>query len=218
MYCPSMIAGRNALMRAIAGRPDLMGGRTSLTVYPGMVGMTENAFINVKNRSYTITAPVELSDDNTNGVIIAQAGAFGGWVLYMKDGKIHHEYNLLWRGDEPTSPGRPRCPRANTKSSMSSWPMLRNRARAASVSSTWTASKWRKGAFRRPSLSSFQQMRAPMSVWTTKPTVSNDYKQGDNKFTGKIVKVTIDTKPSNLSAADKKAVEDAEEVAAAIED
>ena len=48
--------------------------------------------------------------------------------------------------------------------------------------------------------------------------VSNDYKPGENKFTGKIVKVTIDTKPSNLSATDKKAVEDAEEVAGTIED
>ena len=48
--------------------------------------------------------------------------------------------------------------------------------------------------------------------------VSNDYKEDDNKFIGKIIKVTIDTQPSNLSAADKKAVEDAEEVAATIED
>jgi len=48
--------------------------------------------------------------------------------------------------------------------------------------------------------------------------VSNDYKQGNNKFTGKIVKVTIDTKPSKLSAADQKAVEDTEDVDAAIED
>jgi arylsulfatase len=48
--------------------------------------------------------------------------------------------------------------------------------------------------------------------------VSKDYKQGDNKFTGKIDKVTIDTKPSNLSTADKKAVEDVEENAAVIED
>jgi hypothetical protein len=32
------------------------------------------------------------------------------------------------------------------------------------------------------------------------------------------MKVTIDAKPSNLSAADKKAVEDAEAVAAPIED
>ena len=48
--------------------------------------------------------------------------------------------------------------------------------------------------------------------------VSNDYKPGENKFTGKIVKVTVDTKPANLSAADKKAVEDREEMAAVIED
>src|SRR5437879_7131042 len=83
---------------AIAGRPDLMGDRTSLTVYPGMTGMTENAFINVKNRSYTITAPVELKDGNTNGVIIAQAGAFGGWGLYMREGKVHHEDNYCGVG------------------------------------------------------------------------------------------------------------------------
>ena len=38
---------------SVAGRPDLMGGRTSLTVYAGMTGMMENAFINVKNRSKT---------------------------------------------------------------------------------------------------------------------------------------------------------------------
>ena len=48
--------------------------------------------------------------------------------------------------------------------------------------------------------------------------VSKDYKQGDNKFTGKIVKVTIDVKPSELSAPDKKAVEIGREVGAAIED
>ena len=45
---------------AVAGRPDLMGSRTSLTVYEGMVGMKENAFINVKNRSSSITADVEV--------------------------------------------------------------------------------------------------------------------------------------------------------------
>jgi len=40
--------------------------------------------------------------------------------------------------------------------------------------------------------------------------VSNDYKPGDNRFTGKIIKVTIDTTPSNLNEADKKSVEAAE--------
>ena len=78
---------------AIAGRPDLLGGRKTLTVYPGMTGMMENAFINVKGVHHTITAEVEVKDAKTQGVIIAQAGYFGGWVLYMKDGKVHHEYN-----------------------------------------------------------------------------------------------------------------------------
>ena len=45
---------------ATAGRPDLMAGRTSLTVFQGMVGMSENVFINVKDRSHTITAEVEV--------------------------------------------------------------------------------------------------------------------------------------------------------------
>jgi arylsulfatase len=48
--------------------------------------------------------------------------------------------------------------------------------------------------------------------------VSNDYKPGENRFTGKIEKVTVDTKPSNLSAADQKTVETAEDIAATIED
>lgn len=80
---------------AIAGRPDLMGGRKTLTVYPGMKGMTENAFINVKSVAHTITAEVEVPDDKTSGVILSQAGYFGGWTLYMKDGKPRHEYNFL---------------------------------------------------------------------------------------------------------------------------
>jgi arylsulfatase A-like enzyme len=88
---------------AIAGRPDLLGGRKTLTVYPGMVGIMENAFINVKGVHHTVTAEIEIKDSGTNGVIIAQAGYFGGWTLYVKDGKPHHEYN--WFGLERTNIG-----------------------------------------------------------------------------------------------------------------
>jgi arylsulfatase A-like enzyme len=80
---------------ATAGRPDLMGGRTSLTVYEGMKGMSENVFINTKNRSHTITAEVELPTGGANGVLLAQAGRFGGWSLYIKDGKPTYTYNWL---------------------------------------------------------------------------------------------------------------------------
>src|SRR5882724_6755065 len=80
---------------ALVGRPDLMAGRTSLTVYQGMIGMSENVFINVKNRSHTITAEVEIPENGANGVILAQAGRFGGWSLYLKDGKPTYTYNRL---------------------------------------------------------------------------------------------------------------------------
>jgi arylsulfatase A-like enzyme len=83
------------LNAAAVGRPDLMAGRTSLTVHEGMVGMSENAFINVKNRSHTITADVEIPKGGANGVILAQAGRFGGWSFYLKDGKPTYTYNWL---------------------------------------------------------------------------------------------------------------------------
>jgi arylsulfatase len=87
------------LNAALVGRPDLMAGRTSLTVHEGMTGMSENVFINVKNRSHTITADVEIPKNGANGVILAQAGRFGGWSLYIKDGKPTYTYN--WLGLQP---------------------------------------------------------------------------------------------------------------------
>jgi arylsulfatase A-like enzyme len=83
------------LNAALVGRPDLMAGRTSLTVHEGMTGMSENVFINVKNRSHTITAEVEVPNGGANGVILAQAGRFGGWSLYVRDGKPTYTYNWL---------------------------------------------------------------------------------------------------------------------------
>jgi len=83
------------LNAALVGRPDLMAGRTSLTVYQGMTGMSENAFINVKNRTHSITAELQIPQGGANGVILAQAGRFGGWSLYLKDGKPTYTYNWL---------------------------------------------------------------------------------------------------------------------------
>jgi arylsulfatase len=83
------------LNAALVGRPDLMAGRTSLTVHEGMTGMSENVFINVKNRSHVITADVDIPKNGANGVILAQGGRFGGWSLYMKDGKPTYTYNWL---------------------------------------------------------------------------------------------------------------------------
>jgi arylsulfatase len=80
---------------AAVGRPDVMGSRKSLTLSEGMVGMLEGVFINVKNRSSTITAEIEVPPNGGNGTLIAQGGRFGGWSLYVKDGMPAYDYNFL---------------------------------------------------------------------------------------------------------------------------
>ncbi len=57
--------------------------------------MMEAVFPNVKNRSKTITAEVEVPADGGNGTVIAQGGRFGGWSLYVKDGVPAYDYNFL---------------------------------------------------------------------------------------------------------------------------
>jgi arylsulfatase len=97
---------------ASVGRPDLMGGRTSLTLAEGMSGMMENVFINVKNRSKTITAEVDVPQGGAQGTILAQGGRFGGWSLYVKDGVPAYDYNFLGLkqtsivASKPLAPGK----------------------------------------------------------------------------------------------------------------
>jgi arylsulfatase len=81
-------------MAAVVGRPELMGTRTSLTLAEGMTGMMEGVFINIKNKSKTITAEVEVPAGGGNGTIIVQGGRFGGWSLYVKDGVPAYDYNF----------------------------------------------------------------------------------------------------------------------------
>ena len=55
----------------------------------------ENTFMNIKNRSSKITAELDIPSGGANGVILSQGGRFGGWSLYMKNGKPAYTYNFL---------------------------------------------------------------------------------------------------------------------------
>jgi arylsulfatase len=79
----------------IAGRPDILKGRKEMNFYEGMEGIFELAIISVKNCEFTVTSDVELKDNHTNGVIIAQGGRFGGWAIFMKNGKPAYEHNFF---------------------------------------------------------------------------------------------------------------------------
>jgi len=77
-----------------------------------MTGMMENTFLSVKNRSKTVTAEIEVPEKGANGTLIAQGGRFGGWSLYVKDGKPGYDYNFLGLqrssvvSNKPLAPGK----------------------------------------------------------------------------------------------------------------
>jgi arylsulfatase len=77
-----------------AGRPVLIRGNRQI-LFGGMGRLSENSVVNIKNKSHSVTALLEVPKAGANGVIVAQGGNIGGWALYAKDGKLKYCYNLL---------------------------------------------------------------------------------------------------------------------------
>ncbi len=178
---------------AIAGRPDLMGNRTSMTMYEGMTGIMENAFLNVKNRSHTITAEVEIPQGGGEGVILCQGGRFAGWSLYMKGGKVSYVHN--WVGKErytitaqqPLPPGK-----ATIR-----YEFAYDGGEPGSGGTGKIAVNGKQVAEGRienttPFVFSADET-TDVGVDEATP-VTEDYKERDNEFTGKIEKVTVELK------------------------
>jgi arylsulfatase A-like enzyme len=79
----------------IAGRPVLISGNSQVLA-GGMGGLNENGLVNVKNKSHSITAQLNIPEGITpNGVILAQGGICGGWIFYVKDGTLKYHYNFV---------------------------------------------------------------------------------------------------------------------------
>ena len=78
----------------LAGRPQLVKGNTQM-LFGGMGRLSENSVINLKNKSHAVTADLTVAESGAAGVIIAQGGRFGGWSLYVHDGRPSYCYNLL---------------------------------------------------------------------------------------------------------------------------
>ena len=78
----------------LAGRPQLIQGKTQI-LFGGMGRLTENSIVSTKNKSYSITADVDVPTSGAEGVIIAQGGNTNGWSLYAKGGKLKYCYNFF---------------------------------------------------------------------------------------------------------------------------
>lgn len=81
----------------VGSRPSLVAGRTHFTYYPGAVGIPEGSAPDLKNKSFSITADVEIpkANDNAEGILVAQGGRFAGWSFFLQDGKPTFAYNFL---------------------------------------------------------------------------------------------------------------------------
>ena len=95
-----------------AGRLDLHGDRDTITFHCPGLRLTEETAPNVKNRSHTITALVDVPEGGASGVLVAQGGRFGGWSLYVHEGRPSYAYNYFGlrehkvAASEPLTPGR----------------------------------------------------------------------------------------------------------------
>jgi arylsulfatase len=190
----------------LAGRPDIMGGRTSLTVYPGMIGMKENAFIDVKNRSSSITA--DLGTSGNSGVIIAQGGAHSGWSLFVKDGKPSFAYNVLGKVTTITS-----SEKLPTGAVIITYDFAYDGGglgKGGTGTILINGKKVASGRIERtiPLIFGTETADVGMDLYTT---VTSAYAKRENEFTGVIKKVTIDLKKTTeLPEAVKKEMEEKE--------
>lgn len=178
---------------SMVGRPDLMEGRTSMILHEGMTGMMDNVFINIKNRSHSITAELEIPEGGTEGVVICQGGRFGGWSLFTRDGKLNYSYNWVGLQEYKMAADKP-LPTGDVtvkfdfvydgggfgKGGLGT--LYINEEKVAETRIDHTAS-----------VIFSPDETADVGV-DEATNVTRDYKERDNKFTGRIRKVTVDVK------------------------
>jgi len=79
----------------LAGRPSLAGNAKTLTYYAGQVGLPPEASPRVLNKSWTLTADVEVPKSGAEGMIATHGGIVGGYGLYLRKGRPVFVYNYL---------------------------------------------------------------------------------------------------------------------------
>ena len=76
-------------------RPELSAPRNSYIYYPDTSPVPEGVAPNIRNRSYSILANVDIDTPEAEGVIFAMGSRFGGHTLFVKDSKLYYIYNFL---------------------------------------------------------------------------------------------------------------------------
>ncbi|WP_281419683.1 arylsulfatase [Paractinoplanes toevensis] len=174
----------------IAGRPTLIQGNSQL-LFAGMGRLSENSVVSIKNKSFAITAEVEVPDEAAEGVIIAQGGRFGGWALYVKDGKAKFVYNVLGIQQFATEADRP-IPAGAHQVRMEFAYDGGGLAKGGDVALFYDGNPAGTGRVGATQPIVFSADETTDVGYESGTTVSTDYTTGTSHFTGKIKSVRID--------------------------
>jgi arylsulfatase A-like enzyme len=100
------------LARFLEPRPSASGGRTVFTYSGELSNVPKGGAPFVLDRSYTITAEVEIPQSGTEGMLVTDGGRFGGYGFYLLKGKPVFVYNYVdleryrWEAQQALSPGK----------------------------------------------------------------------------------------------------------------
>jgi hypothetical protein len=100
------------LKRAVSPKPSATAGRNTFTYFGEMSGFADSDAPSLLNKSYTVTAEVEVPQGGGDGMLATLGGRFGGYGFYILKGKPVFLYNFLdrarfrWEGPEALAPGK----------------------------------------------------------------------------------------------------------------
>jgi hypothetical protein len=64
----------------------------------------ESQAVNIRNRSYTVAAQVDIADGAAEGVLFAHGSLFGGHSLYVKNNRLHYAYDFVGDFEQKPTP------------------------------------------------------------------------------------------------------------------
>ncbi len=174
----------------IAGRPTLIQGNTQL-LFSGMGRLSENSVVSIKNKSFSVTAELDVPESGAEGVIIAQGGRFGGWSVYVKGGRAKFVYNLLGIQEFATEADSP-IPAGTHQVRMEFAYDGGGLAKGGDVTLYYDGTAVGSGRVDATQAMVFSADETTDVGYESGTTVSADYTAGTSRFTGRINWVQID--------------------------
>jgi hypothetical protein len=147
--------------------------------------------VSVKNKSFSVTAEIEVPPGGAQGVIIAQGGRFGGWSLYAKDGRAKFTYNVLGINEFPVEADLP-IPEGKHQVRMEFAYEGGGIGKGGAVTLYYDGKEAGKGTVGYTQPIVFSADETTDIGYESGTSVTSDYTAGTSRFSGKIDWVQID--------------------------